>query len=99
MFTGSFLIIIKDKDMIRNKFTLIELLMVIAVIAILASMLLSSIARARRTAQLAVSVSNEKQIGLAIKMYMDDNDSYYPYARAPGQGVATPCRVWGRAPY
>jgi len=59
-------------------FTLIELLVVIAIIAILAAMLLPSLARAKETAKRISCTNKMRQLGLALRLYVDDNEGHYP---------------------
>ena len=68
--------------MIRNRrnsgFTLIELMIVIAIIAILAAILVPNFIRARAQGQVTACKSNLKNIGTALEMYATDNAGRYP---------------------
>src|SRR4026209_660618 len=78
----------------KAAFTLIELLVVIAVIAILAALLFPVFAQARDKARQAACLSNLRQIGSALHMYLQDYDERLPnacsYGRAAIRGLGSP---------
>ncbi|MGD8452784.1 MAG: prepilin-type N-terminal cleavage/methylation domain-containing protein [Phycisphaerae bacterium] len=62
----------------RQGFTLIELLVVVAIIALLISILLPSLQGARDRAKAAVCGANLRQMGVALELYLDHNEGFYP---------------------
>ncbi len=62
----------------RAGFTLIELLVVISIIALLIAILLPALGAARQAAQSTTCLSNTRQMGLAIQMYADEYNGFFP---------------------
>ena len=67
----------------KKAFTLVELLVVISIIALLLSILLPALNKAKEHAKLAVCMSNMKQLGYTFKVYMQDNEYRCPFNEDP----------------
>ncbi len=72
----------------RQAFTLIELLVVIAIISLLVSILLPSLSRAKELARGTVCLSNMRSTGLAVQMYANQNNEFYPASSCGLSGSA-----------
>lgn len=87
----------------RKGFTLVELLVVIGIIALLISILLPSLTRARQSANKVACLSNQRQIAMAVRMFANDHKDYLPgsgYATGEGVGqyIATGSPLAARDP-
>ena len=74
---------IERRKSIQRAFTLVELLVVIAIIALLLSILMPSLRKARQIASRLACAHNLKQINLAVDFYLNENDNFYPSAQDP----------------
>jgi prepilin-type N-terminal cleavage/methylation domain-containing protein/prepilin-type processing-associated H-X9-DG protein len=84
------------KSAIRNGFTLLEILIVIAIILLLAALLFPAFGRARENARRASCLSNSKQLGMGMIQYAQDYDEKFPLARYGGSSSST-YKTWDDA--
>lgn len=78
----------------RPAFTLVELLVVIGIIALLVSILLPALNRARENARQVKCESNLRQIGLAMQLYANDNHDWFPFTASRGAGHHAEDWIW-----
>src|SRR5262245_15819480 len=83
----------QPRNRARGAFTLIELLIVVAVIGILLAILLPTVARARECANRTACASNLRQLGHALLSYVNDNKAYFP-ASACGNVLDPQDWIW-----
>jgi len=86
---------IRRRGSTGTAFTLIELLVVIAIIAVLAALLLPALARVKDSAKSIQCLNQMRQIGLAMRLYADDNGDLFP--RSQHSAAANHQQVWERA--
>src|SRR5437773_6979901 len=78
-----------------SAFTLVELLVVIAIIGVLTALLLPALSMAKASAQATTCKNHLRQMGLGLKMYVDENDHRYPlYVGSPGPSYGDATNVW-----
>ncbi len=74
----------------RSGFTLVELLVVVAIIALLVSILLPTLGKAKEQARIVSCMSNLRSLGLSFAFYSNENNDWYPSGAAMGGGYYGP---------
>lgn len=82
------------KNYRRHAFTIIEVLIVIAIIAVLAGLLFPVFARSKDSAFKTAAMANAKQLGTAVLMYIDEADNKLPMSTNYAQSEKSPERLW-----